>query len=172
MWITDLTSLHGANVFTGHSWHCCQHLQKAFLVGCYSNSLTEGSHTQLNDSTSHKSEFMHGFDFLVQTSRKDVTESAASGEDKAQSNVPEGYPFFCYLSEGCFCPKSKHEQDCDTISALKRGHALIKQWNKASVTLSEHTSTNPSNTTAITLIWKQAQSHEHFHHWVLNYLHT
>lgn len=134
MWITDFTSLHCANVFTGHSWHCCQHCQKASLVGCYSNNLTESSQTQLNDPTSHKSEFMHRFDFLFQTSRKGVTESPAAGVDKAQSNFPEGCPFFRYLSEGCFCPKFKHEYDHDTISGLKRGHSLIKQWNKASVT--------------------------------------
>lgn len=129
MWITDFTPLCCTNVSTGHLA-----LSESILkVGCYSNNPTEGSQAQLHDPTSHKSESMHPFDFLFKTSRKDVTESAPAGADNAQSNSPEGYPFFCYLSAGCFCSKFKLEQDYDTISVLLRGHSLIKQWNKASV---------------------------------------
>lgn len=75
----SLLDTHGTAVST---------FRKHSLGGCYSNNLTEGSQTQVNDPTSHKSEFMHAFDFLFQTSRKDVTESAAAEADKAKSNFP------------------------------------------------------------------------------------
>lgn len=52
---------------------------------------------------------MYGFYFLFQNSRKEVIESPAAGDvDKGEGNSIEGYPFFCYLSEDCFCPKFKH----------------------------------------------------------------
>lgn len=108
----SLLDTHGtaASTFRKHS-----------LVGCYSNNLTESSKTQLNDPTSHKSEFMHGFDFLFQTSRKDVTESAAAGVDKPQSNFPEGCPFFHYLSEAVSAPNSNVSQTMIPFQCLKEG---------------------------------------------------
>lgn len=49
------------------------------------------------------------FTFFFKRAGKQSFESPAAGDaDKAECNFTEGCPFFCYLSEVCFCWKFKH----------------------------------------------------------------